>query len=277
MNFAKIHWGIKTLLTALAFFGLQCCSPLTVKPPAPPLDEESVASIVSDFTGQEKAARTLFFSGTLTLNNRDSENSAKILMIADRAPRESMGVCPYRRMKIEITHAWGKSLLHLFLEGQRLEILDFNEKRFYRGTLRSRYLSARIPIPLNEAILWSLARAFPAVLEHHKAVSFAGDRITLMDAPDVKVQVFDLYSSEPLPHRVFFSRENAEMIFSDFEDEAGILYARQTIFRSPGHEMSLTIQIDQMKFNTRLPEAVFEMVPPRDFKIVDLQEERLEH
>ena len=267
---------MKTLLTALAFFGLQCCSPLTVKPPAPALDEESVASIVSAFTGQEKAARTLFFSGTLTLNNRGSENSAQILMIADRAPRSGTGACLYRRMKIEITHAWGKSLLHLFLEGQRLEILDFNEKRFYRGTLKSRYLSARIPIPLNEAILWSLARAFPAVLEHHKAASFAGNQITLMDALDVKVQVFDLYSSEPLPHRVFFSKEKAEMIFSNFEDEEGILYARQTIFRSPGHEMSLTIEIDQMKFNTPLPEAVFEMVPPRDFKSVDLQEDHLE-
>ncbi|MCG6877933.1 MAG: outer membrane lipoprotein-sorting protein [Deltaproteobacteria bacterium] len=276
MNLTKTQLGIKTLLTALAFLGLQCCSPLTVKPPAPALDEESVASIVSAFAGQEKATRTLFFTGTLTLNNRGSENSAQILMIADRTSRAGTGAHSYGRMKIEITHAWGKSLLHLFLEGQRLEILDFNEKRFYRGTLRSRYLSARIPIPLNGAILWSLARAFPAVLKHHKAASFAGDQITLMDAEDVKVQVFDLYSSEPLPHRVSFLKENAEMIFSDFEDEDGILYARRVSFHSPGHEISLTIRIDQMKFNTLIPEAVFEMVPPRDFKTVNLREDHLE-
>ena len=67
MNFAKIHSGIKTPLAALALFAVQCCSPLAVKPPAPALNQESVVSVVSAFTEQEKAAKTLFFTGTLTV------------------------------------------------------------------------------------------------------------------------------------------------------------------------------------------------------------------
>ena len=103
MNFTKIHLGTKTLLTALAFLAFQCCSPLTVKPPAPALDKESVASLVSDFSAQEEKAKTLFFSGTLTFQNQSTENSAQILMIADATPRAGTGTddragtgaCPY--------------------------------------------------------------------------------------------------------------------------------------------------------------------------------------
>jgi len=55
------------------------------------------------------------------------------------------------------------------------------------------------------------------------------------------------------------------MVFSDFQDEGGILYARQVKLDIPEQKISLGIEIDQMRFNTRLPKAVFELAPPRDF------------
>lgn len=277
MNFTKLHLGTKTLLTILAFLAFQCCSPLTVKPPAPALDEESVASFVSAFRAQEEKAKTLFFSGTLTLKGQDAENSVQILMIADATHRAGTQVCPYGRMKIEITHPWGKTLIHMLIEGQRLDILDFTEKRFYRGSLKSNRLTERIPVPLNHCLLWSLARAFPALLKHQEAASFAGNQITLLDPEGEKVQVFELYSSEPLPYKVSFCKENAVMVFSDFEDENGILYARKVDFHSPDHKVGLAIEIDQMRFNTPLPEAVFLMEAPRDFKTVHLKDDDSEH
>ena len=283
MNFTKIHLGTKTLLTALAFLAFQCCSPLPLKPPVPALDKESVASILSDFSAQAEKAKTLFFSGTLTLKDQDAENSAQILMIADATPqagaddRAGTGACPYRRMKIEITHPWGKTLIHMLIEGQGLDILDFTEKRFYRGRLKSNRLSERIPVPLNRCLLWSLARAFPALLKHQVAASFAGNQITLLDPEGEEVQVFELYSSEPLPHRVSFCKENAVMVFSDFEDDDGILYARKVDFHGPGHKVGLAIEIDQMRFNTPLPKAVFRMEAPPDFKTVHLKDDDPEH
>jgi hypothetical protein len=289
LNFTKIHLGTKTLLTALAFLAFQCCSPLTVKPPAPALDKESVTSLVSAFSAQEERAKTLFFSGKLTLKDQDAENSVQILMVADVTTRAGTDdrpgtddragteACPYGRMKIEISHSWGKTLIHILIEGQRLDILDFTEKRFLRGSLKSKRLSDRIPVPLNACLLWSLARAFPALLKHHEAASFAGNQITLLDPEGEKVQVFELYSSEPLPYRVSFCKENAVMVFSDFEDEDGILYARKVDFHGPDHKVGLAIEIDQMRFNTPLPEAVFRMESPRDFKTVHLKDDDSEH
>ena len=283
MNFTKIHLGTQTLLTALAFLAFQSCSPLTVRPPAPALDEESVTSLVSAFSAESEKAKTLFFSGTLTLKDQDAENSVQILMIADATPQASAddragtGACPYRRMKIEITHPWGKTLIHILIEGQRLDILDFTEKRFYRGRLKSNRLSERIPVPLNPCLLWSLARAFPALLKHQEAASFAGNQITLLDPEGEKVQVFELYSSEPLPHRVSFCKENAVMLFSDFEDDDGILYARKIDFHGPDHAVGLAIEIDQMRFNSPLPNAVFRMEVPPDFKTVHLKDDDPEH
>ena len=283
MNFTKIHLGTKTLLTALGFLVFQCCSPLTVKPPAPALDKKSVTSLVSAFRAQEEKVKTLFFSGTLTLKDRSAEDSVQILMIADATPRADTddragtGACPYGRMKIEITHPWGKALIHILIEGQRLDILDFTEKRFYRGSLKSKRLSGRIPVPLNHCLLWSLARAFPALLKHQEAASFAGSQITLLDPQGHKVQVFDLYSSEPLPYRVSFCKENATMVFSDFQDENGILYARKMDFHGPDHKIGLAIEIDQMSFNNSLPKAVFGMEVPSDFRTVHLKDDDLEH
>ncbi len=289
MNFTNIHPGIKTLLTALVFFAVQCCSPLTVKPPAPALNQEDVASVVSAFTEQEEAVETLFFTGTLALKERGAENSVQILMIAEATPRAGAevvadaeclagtGACPYGRMKIELTHPWGKALIHILVEGSRVDILDFTKKRLYKGSLTSKYLSERLRVPLNPSILWSLARAFPAVLEHQSAASLVGNRITLLNTEGDNVQVFELYSGEPLPFKVSFCKENASMVFSDFQDEDGILYARQVKLDIPDQKISLEIAIDQMRFNTRLPKAVFEMPPPRDFITVPSKDDHSEH
>ena len=283
MNFAKIHVEIRTLLTVSAFLAIQCCTPLTVKPPSPALDEKRVAALVSAFSAQESVAKTFFFSGTLIFKNQDTENAVQILMITDATlragtdDRAGTGACPYGRMKIEITHPWGKPLTHILIEGQRLQILDFTEKRVYRGSLKSKRLSRRIPVPLNHSILWSLARAFPALLKHRETGSMAENQFTLIDSMGDKVQHFELYSAEPLPHRVCFCKQNATMVFSDFEDDDGILYARQVSFHGPDHKVSLEIEIDRMTFNTPLPKAVFSIEAPPDFKTVHLEDDHPEH
>ncbi len=289
MNFNSIHSGVKTLLAALAVLVFQSCSPLSVPPPSPAMNEESVTAVLSAFAGQENAANTLFFSGTLTLKNQSSENSVQILMIADAAPHDrtksaayregnaQKGVQLNRRIKIELTHPWGKALMHILVDGVQVDILNFREKRLYRGSLSSQYLASRLPVPLNLKILWSLARAFPALFEYQSAESFAGNQIALMDEKGQKIQVFELYSSEPLPFKVSFCEENASMVFSDWQDEDGILYARQMKFRSPDQKISLGIEIDQIRFNTLLPKAVFGMAAPQDFTTVPLKDDRSEH
>ena len=283
MNCTKIHAGIITLIMASAFLAFQCCSPLIVNPPAPALDEDRIAGLMSAFSVQERAAKTLFFSGTLTLKYQNTDNALQILMIADATSgtdtddRTDAGACLYKRMKIEITHPWGKPLAHIFIQGQQLQILDFTEKRFYRGSLKNKRLSQRIPVPLNCSILWSLARAFPALLKHQRTTSAAENRFALMDHMGNRVQHFEIYSSEPLPREVCFCKQNMTIFFSNFDDDDGILYARQVRFHDPDHKIDLEIDIDQMTFNKPLPNAVFSMEAPRDFTIVHLEKDDSEH
>ena len=281
MNCAKIHSGIRTLSAIWVFLAFQCCSPLTVVPPA--LNEERVGALVFAFVAQESLAKTLFFSGTLTVKTQNAENTVQILMIADaisRANAKSRAdtqVCPYGRMKIEITHPWGKPLTHILIEGQQLCILDFTEKCIYRGSLKNKRLSQRIPVPLNHSILWSLARAFPVLLQHRETASTAENQFTLMDDNGNRVQHFELYSAEPLPRRVCFFKQNTIILFSDFEDDDGILYARQVDFHGPDRKVGLEIQIDRMTFNTTLPKSVFSMEAPSDFTSVHLKDDNPEH
>ncbi len=291
MNFANVHSSIKTLLAATAFLIFQCCSPITVNRPSPGLEGIKIASLVSDFEEQAWAARTLFYSGTLTFNHPDAETAVQILMIADAGHRagtraghgvEPGGradtqVCPYGRIKIEITHPWGKPLLHILIRGRKLDILDFTEKRIYRDSLDSRQISDNFPMPLDPCVLWSLARAFPVLVEHRQARSLAGNQITLLDSNGDKIQVVELYSGELLPHKVCFIKEHETLVFSNFENDDGILYARQVKFHGPAYQASLEIAIDQMTFNKPLPEAVFEMEAPHDFTIVHLENPFPEH
>ena len=277
MNLAKIHSGIKTVLTVTAFVVFQCCSPITLNPPSPALEGTKIASLVSEFEAQAWAAKTLFYSGTLTLSHPDAETAVQILMIADAGHRAGTGACPYGRIKIEITHPWGKPLLHILIRGRKLDILDFTEKRIYRGTLDSRQVLERIPIPLDPCVLWSLARAFPALVEHRQARSFAANQITLLDRNGDKIQVLELYSGEPLPQKVWFFEPHATLLFSNFENDDGILYARQVNFHGPAYQAGLEIAIDQMTFNKSLPEAVFKMAAPHDFTIIPLENHFPEH
>lgn len=238
---------------------------------------------MSAFSVQESVAKTFFYSGTLNVKDQDTENSVQILMITDASPRADTDdragtdACPYGRMKIEITHPWGKPLTHIFIEGQRLHILDFTEKRIYRGSLKSRRLSRRIPVPLNHSILWSLARAFPALLKHRETASIAANQFTLMDSMGDTVQYFELYSGEPLPRKVRFCKQNVTIAFSDYEDDDDIRYARHMNFYGPGHKVNLEIEIDRMTFNAPLPNAVFSMEAPPDFKTVHLKDDHPEH
>lgn len=238
------------------------CPTRDYSPTPPPFDHQAITGIISAFKEQGVAVRTLFSSGTLTLNIKGSESDATFLIVATGDPS---------KIKIEITHPWGRPLLHLLIMGSSLQILSFTDKRLYSGQIGTHDLSKLVPVPLNPELLWTLARAYPVLLKYNSVLSQKGNQITLLDQRKDKIQVIDLFPESDLPHRVSFCQQNAEVIFSDFQSKAGIRYAKEIGLNSPEDNDRLALKIRQMVFNKPVPKAIFRLETPLDFEMVPLR------
>ena len=249
------------MLSVLLLLLLSCCARVALIPPSPPLDHQAIAGIISTCKEQGAAVRTLFSSGTLTLDINSSESDVTVLIVAIRDPS---------KIKIEITHPWGRPLLHILIRGSSLEILSFTDKRLYSGRLGTHDLSKLIPVPLSPELLWTLARAYPVLLKYKRLLSLKGNQLTLLDQRGDKIQVIDLYPESNLPHSVAFCQQNAEMTFADFQNNGGIRYAKEIGLNSPDDNTRLALEIRKMTFNKPVPEAIFRLETPLDFESVPL-------
>ena len=250
------------LISVFLLLLLSCCARIAITPPSPPLDHQAITGIISAFKEQWVAVSTLFSSGTLTLDIKGSESDATVLIVATRDPS---------KIKIEITHPWGRPLLHILIKGSSLQILSFTDKRLYSGQIGTHDLSRLIPVPLSPELLWTLSRAYPVLLNHNRALSLKGNQITLLDQREDKIQVVDLYPESDLPHRVSFCQQNAEVIFSDFQNNDAILYAKEIEMNSPEENARLALEIRQITFNKPVPDAIFRLETPLDFEVVPLR------
>ena len=250
------------LFSVLLLLLLSCCARVAITPPSPPLDHQAITGIISALKKQGAMVRTLVSSGTLTLDIKGSESDTTVLIVATRDPS---------KIKMEITHTWGRPLLHILINGSSLDILSFTDKRLYSGQLGHLGLSRLIPVPLSPELVWTLARAYPVLLNHNRALSVNGNQIALLDQKEDKIQVVDLYPETDLPHRVFFSQQNAEVIFSDFQNSDGIRYAKEMELNSPDDNDRLALEIRQITFNKPVPEAIFRLETPLDFELVPLK------
>lgn len=237
------------------------CARMMTRPPSPPLGHSQIAGIISSYKEQESAVHTLFSSGTLTIERQGTRSEAEVLIVARRDPSS---------IRIEITHAWGRPLLHILVDGPRLDVLSFSEKRHYRGRLGSPFLLKQLPFPLDAHLLWSLARAYPVLPPFHQARSEKGDRITLSDRQNSDIQVIDLYPDSSLPQRVWWRRQGVAMSFSDFEEAGNLIYGREIGLTDTEDTIRLTLEIRKMVFNRPVPDSLFEQEAPRGFEEVHL-------
>jgi len=84
------------------------------------------------------------------------------------------------------------------------------------------------------------------------------------------VQVIDLYPQSILPRLILFPGKDMRVLFEDFENDNGILYAQRVRFNRPGTNITLSLNTKQMTFNKAIPESIFELDIPPDFEVLSL-------
>ena len=242
----------------LVFF--QCCAPVSVRQPLSPFGRQEISHILSGLNDRQRQVQTIFSSGRVTLEENNSESDADFLIIGKKDPL---------RIKVEITHPWGRPLFELVINQERLEILSFPEKRFYLGEVGGIATSSLFPGRLDGAQIWSLVRGCPVVLEHSRATSPKHGEIILLNDKSEIVQTINLHPESLLPGLVSYPDRGTGMLFSDFQRIDGIWYAAKTRWDDPG-DKSVLLNTKRMVFNGVIPESIFGLIIPPDFETVPL-------
>jgi hypothetical protein len=241
---------------------LASCAPKPARPPSPPFRPDTVDRLIERFKEQEGRVSTLIVSGRLSLKQKDREQEVDLLAVAIRDPL---------RIKMELTHPWGRPLFHLSIEASNVRIVSFPEKRLYVGDLQALGRWVCLPPGTTQDHLWPLLRAFPSLCSHDRAASLQGGQITLFDYEGKAVEIIDLYPDTTLPHRVSFPGQGLKLTFSGYREDDGISYATEIGLRGDGSETELVLHLRQIVFNKAAPEPVFHLSVPESFKTLPLE------
>lgn len=209
---------------------------------------------------QDRLVQTLVATGKMTLADR---SSVDLLIAANRDPV---------KIKIEITHPWGRPLMHALVQDSRVEILSFPEKRYYRGQLGSDSPSPLFPTNLDMVQLWSVVRGFPAWVEGSYTVSQGNKRIIIQNRAGQPVQIVLLDPGTLYPRSIQFPEKKVRVSLSQYAEQDGVLYARYLELDDPRTQAPVPIRLKQAVFNEVLPEMVFALNKPAHFESIRIED-----
>ncbi len=254
---------IPICLLLFSVFFLHGCAkaPVPEKSLPPPFNPQEIDVILEGFETQRRNVRSCFGSGRLSIQTREGADDVNILVAGQKDPF---------RVKLEITHPWGRPLLHIVMNESTLQAVVFHHKRVYRGKPMDALPGGPLPIPLAPDIVWSLIRGFPIVAGHTRAASGKGGEIALLDEKDAILEVITFGSDDGFPVMVSFFEHAVDIHYSPFDENDGIQSARLVKLVHPDSGTSLELELNERVFNRAIPPAVFELDVPRGFEVREL-------
>lgn len=240
---------------------LHACAPVRIGPPSQPVDPQRISQYLSLIQEQEDVVHAFFCSGRLHMKGEGPYSEAQALFAGTKEPF---------RLKAEITHSWGRPLFYALIQEATIRILSFPEKRLYLGRVSSAELSRFFPGQFDPKLVWTLARGYPILLEHARAISVKSDQITLLDARGKTVQVIDFNPRSLHPQRVTLEGRDMEVSFSEFVQEDRFSYALQVRAHDVKKKRGLGFDLNKIVFNRAIPEDLFTIEPPPGFTLFPL-------
>ena len=221
-------------------------------------------TVTAEIRNQWNKVSSFYTSGTVLMKDWKWESEADILIAGVRDPF---------KIKIEITHSWGKPILHILIDNDRLEALSFNEKRLYIGDFTSDALSRFLPGSFfDRPLTWSVLRGYPHLLEYKRVEIREMNTIDLSDWKGNVVEIIELDPKSRLPERVYFPDHKLSLAFSGFMNNDGIYYASEVKVNSVHGGKDLIIKNRKMVFNKAVPEQIFRLEKIPGFETVFLKE-----
>ena len=174
---------------------------------------------------------------------------------------------PEKMIKIELTHPWGRPLIHILIKGNEAHILSFPEKRYYTISVDDIEFARTLPGGGGKVDhVWGLLRGFPVLQPYGRAETSPGRSISLFTDEGEKREIIRFIPGEDLPSGIFFPGSWTEIFFSDYSDIGGIMYAKKVKAIDQKAQTGIRLQIERMTFNKPVPESIFEIKIPDGFK-----------
>jgi hypothetical protein len=213
---------------------------------------------------QGQKVSTFSASGTILVDGWIWDSSAEILIAGTKEPF---------RVKMEITHSWGKPVIHILIRDDQLEILEFSEKRLYTGEFSSKSLSRFLPGEYYDPdTIWAILRGFPNVLPYQKIQTPRSSRIDLLDREGNIIEVINYYPENSSLKTVSFPGNAQDMLFSGFMESNGIHYAAEVKLDNIKRRKHLVLRKKRVAFNREIPDQFFIMEKPPAFETVFFNE-----
>lgn len=228
---------------------------------APPLTERQLGDVISGLRDQEAKVTSFLSQGTLLVKEWTWEAETQVLIVGTRDPY---------RVKIEVTHGWGQPILHVLVDGKRLEVLSFQESRLYVGAFTPQALSRFFPGDLDSDLIWTTLRGYPGIPPRTTPVSPGRNRIAFVGEKGEEQGVMDLHPENLDPARVSYPEKRLILEFSEMKAAEGIRFAGVVTVDSRKAGRKLTIRRDRMAFNRPIPPEIFTLEKPPNFRVLSL-------
>ncbi len=247
----------RRMLFVLALMGLitlSGCAPVLFKKP---LSDQELGKALSLLKAQEEAVATFFTTGQMVVKDWYWDQEANTLMAGTRTPL---------RMRMEITHAWGQPILHLLVVGKTFKALSYGERKLYRGDLTPGALSKFFPADLDADLIWEVVRGFPKLQLDGRVESRKANQVSFLNRNGEEIGILDLDPESGLPRHLSYPERKVGISYADFQQEGGILYAKEVRVKQLEGTRNLTLKNGKMVFNKPIPDELFRMEIPPGFE-----------
>jgi hypothetical protein len=240
------------------------CASISRPLPQPQLSLPEAQKIVSDMKSRNDMIRSFYSTGVVSIKGRIIDSDADILIAGLKDPLT---------MKVEITHSWGKPLLHLLIKNDLLEVLSFQEKTVYTGPYSPEALSGFLPgLNLSQEMIWTILSCRPPIMAHDRVAAPMPGRIALTDENGREVETVFLPVTDYIPAKLSLPTQSLDVSFSDIREDNGISYAGKLEISGLKGGKDLKLNISGMSMNSIIPDEIFTMEKPPSYKTINLND-----
>jgi len=251
-------------LSSLSIFLLALvlgCAHLVSFPPAEPFSQQESDRLISNLRDQEEKISSFQGFGTLMFKKGEEEIEANLFAI---------GSNPYK-IRLEITHTWGRPLLHIVGDERNVSVLSLTDKKFFRGTPHSLDIKQFFLCGLGMDLIWKIfSGSVPILSASGGAVSLKPHEISLYNKQGEVEEIVSFSPRTLLPRSIYFPKKGFSILFSEFEEgDLGPHPLKIKVLKEDEDHLAV-IRYKSLTLNKPVPEEIFQLNPPTNFEIINL-------
>jgi outer membrane lipoprotein-sorting protein len=237
------------------------CASLTHLPPAKPFSQKESDRIISKLRDQEKKVLSFQGIGKVMIKKGEEEIEANLFAV---------GSNPYK-IRLEITHSWGRPLIHIVADEKIISVLSLTDKKFFRGPSHSLNKKQFFLYGLDLDLVWKIFSGnVPIPSASGRIMSLRPHEISFYNEQDEIVETICFSSKTLLPQSINFPKKGLSILLSEFDEGSLGPHPLKIKVLKEREEQLVVIRYKKFTFNKPVPEEIFQLNPPPSFEIINL-------